>query len=59
MRTIEGPAIFLAQFLGDEAPLDALAPLARWAADLAHAACDFLRIGPPTPADRRRSPPVG
>ncbi|CAH2892371.1 MAG: Xylose isomerase-like TIM-barrel protein KPN_00539 [uncultured Paraburkholderia sp.] len=34
MRTIKGPAIFLAQFMGDEAPFDNLANLANWAASL-------------------------
>jgi sugar phosphate isomerase/epimerase len=34
MRTIKGPAIFLAQFVGDEAPFDCLENIATWAADL-------------------------
>lgn len=34
MRTIKGPAIFLAQFVGDDAPFDSLENLAAWAADL-------------------------
>ncbi|WP_027799674.1 sugar phosphate isomerase/epimerase family protein [Paraburkholderia dilworthii] len=34
MRTIKGPAIFLAQFMGDEVPFDNLAHLATWAAGL-------------------------
>ncbi|WP_207478380.1 sugar phosphate isomerase/epimerase family protein [Arenibaculum pallidiluteum] len=32
MKTIKGPAIFLAQFAGDEAPFDSLPSIARWAA---------------------------
>jgi sugar phosphate isomerase/epimerase len=36
MRTIKGPAIFLAQFAGDQAPFDSLAGIARWAADLGY-----------------------
>ncbi|WIW90399.1 sugar phosphate isomerase/epimerase (plasmid) [Sphingobium sp. V4] len=36
MKTIKGPAIFLAQFLGDEAPFDTLENLARWAAGLGY-----------------------
>ena len=32
MRTIKGPAIFLAQFAGDTPPYDSLPALARWAA---------------------------
>ena len=34
MTTIKGPAIFLAQFLGDAAPFDTLDNIAEWAADL-------------------------
>ena len=34
MRTIKGPAIFLAQFVGDEAPFDTLENIASWASDL-------------------------
>ena len=36
MKTIQGPAIFLAQFLGDAAPFDTLPNLARWAAALGY-----------------------
>jgi len=36
MKTIKGPAIFLAQFAGDRAPFDSLASIARWAADLGY-----------------------
>jgi sugar phosphate isomerase/epimerase len=32
MKTIKGPAIFLAQFAGDAAPFDTLPAIARWAA---------------------------
>jgi sugar phosphate isomerase/epimerase len=34
MRTIRGPAIFLAQFAGDEAPFNSLDSIAAWAASL-------------------------
>ena len=34
MRTIQGPGIFLAQFIGDAAPFDTLDGLAGWAAGL-------------------------
>jgi len=34
MKTIKGPAIFLAQFAGDEAPFNSLAGMAQWAASL-------------------------
>ena len=33
MKTIKGPAIFLAQFAGDAAPHNSLSAIARWAAD--------------------------
>ncbi len=33
MKTIKGPAIFLAQFAGDVAPFNSLKSIARWAAD--------------------------
>ena len=34
MKTIKGPAIFLAQFAGDEAPFDSLDGIAAWASRL-------------------------
>ena len=34
MKTIKGPAIFLAQFAGDEAPFNSLDSIAEWAASL-------------------------
>ncbi len=34
MKAIKGPAIFLAQFLGDEAPFDSLENICKWAASL-------------------------
>src|SRR5690606_32039982 len=36
MRTLQGPALFLAQFIGDEAPFHRLDSLARWAAGLGY-----------------------
>lgn len=36
MKTIKGPAIFLAQFLGDEPPFDTIDNLAAWAASLGY-----------------------
>ncbi|MEY3193988.1 MAG: hypothetical protein RIQ78_84, partial [Bacteroidota bacterium] len=36
MTTIKGPAIFLAQFLGDEAPFNSLEGICRWAAALGY-----------------------
>ncbi len=34
MTTIKGPGIFLAQFMGDEAPFNSLASICKWAASL-------------------------
>jgi sugar phosphate isomerase/epimerase len=36
MKTIKGPGIFLAQFLGDAAPFNDLASICRWAASLGY-----------------------
>jgi len=36
MRTIKGPAIFLAQFIGNEAPFNSLEVIADWAAGLGY-----------------------
>jgi sugar phosphate isomerase/epimerase len=36
MKTIKGPAIFLAQFMGENAPFDTLANLAGWAKSLGY-----------------------
>ncbi|WP_404337224.1 sugar phosphate isomerase/epimerase family protein [Sphingomonas sp. MMS12-HWE2-04] len=36
MKAMKGPAIFLAQFLGDAAPFDTLENMARWAAGLGY-----------------------
>ncbi len=36
MKTIMGPAIFLAQFVGDEAPFNSLEAIADWVAGLGY-----------------------
>ncbi len=36
MKTIKGPAVFLAQFMGDEAPFNTLEGIARYMADLGY-----------------------
>jgi len=36
MKTIKGPAIFLAQFMGDTAPFNSLASICKWAASLGY-----------------------
>ena len=33
MKTLKGPALFLAQFAGDEAPFDSWSGITAWAAD--------------------------
>ena len=37
MKTMQGPALFLAQFAGDEAPFDSWLDITRWAADCGYA----------------------
>lgn len=36
MKTIKGPAIFLAQFMGDKPPFNSLESICQWAADLGY-----------------------
>jgi sugar phosphate isomerase/epimerase len=36
MKTIKGPAIFLAQFMGDNPPFDNLKSICKWAASLGY-----------------------
>ena len=36
MKTIKGPAIFLAQFMGDEAPFNSLDSITTWVASLGY-----------------------
>jgi sugar phosphate isomerase/epimerase len=36
MKNIKGPAIFLGQFMGDEAPFNSLDTICKWAADLGY-----------------------
>ncbi|SJZ88130.1 sugar phosphate isomerase/epimerase family protein [Consotaella salsifontis] len=36
MKTMKGPGLFLAQFVGDEAPFNSLPEIARWAAGLGY-----------------------
>src|SRR5882724_2062273 len=36
MQTIKGPAIFLAQFMGDQAPFNSLSSVCKWAAGLGY-----------------------
>jgi len=43
MRTLKGPAIFLAQFAGDAGPFNSLGAIARWAKD-----CGFVGVQIPS-----------
>jgi len=38
MKTIKGPAIFLAQFVGDEKPFNNLKNICKWTKDLGYKA---------------------
>ena len=54
MKKIQGPAIFLAQFAGDEAPFNSLNSIARWAAGLVQSAPAQGPLGPADPLRHRR-----
>ena len=43
MKTIKGPALFLAQFAGDEAPFNSLDSITKWAAD-----CGYIGVQLPS-----------
>ena len=47
MKTIKGPAIFLAQFADDESPFNSLDAIASWVAD-----CGFTGVQIPSWDDR-------
>ncbi|QFQ89711.1 TIM barrel protein (plasmid) [Paracoccus kondratievae] len=47
MRTIKGPALFLAQFIADKAPFDSWDGITRWAAD-----CGYRGVQVPTTDSR-------
>ena len=44
MKTINGPALFLAQFVGDEAPFNSWDSITKWAAD-----CGYKGVQVPSP----------
>jgi hypothetical protein len=44
MKTIKGPAIFLAQFAGDAVPFNSLAGIAGWAAGQAGRATSAITV---------------
>jgi sugar phosphate isomerase/epimerase len=46
MRTIKGPGIFLAQFIGSEPPFNSLDTIAKWAADLGYVGVQMPTGGP-------------
>ena len=46
MKTLKGPALFLAQFIGDKAPFDRLDTLAGWAAGLGYSGVQVPTTAP-------------
>lgn len=46
MKTIKGPGIFLAQFIGDEAPFNSLAASCEWAAGLGYKGVQLPTLDP-------------
>src|SRR5436309_15027151 len=59
MRTIKGPAIFLAQFAGDKAPFNNLKNIASWTAKLGYKRAQITswsaRLFAPQPATESKS----
>ena len=41
MKTLKGPGLFLAQFVGDKPPFNDLFAIAKWAVDLVTRVCRF------------------
>ncbi len=41
MKTVKGPGIFLAQFMGDQAPFNNLKSICLWAESLGFPGCRF------------------
>ncbi|MCA8829223.1 sugar phosphate isomerase/epimerase family protein [Hymenobacter pini] len=46
MKTIKGPGIFLAQFIGDQAPFNSLASICQWAAGLGYKGVQLPTLDP-------------
>ncbi|WP_316860949.1 sugar phosphate isomerase/epimerase [uncultured Cohaesibacter sp.] len=46
MKSLKGPGLFLAQFVGDEAPFNSLDGIAKWAADLGYKALQVPTLDP-------------
>lgn len=46
MKTLKGPAIFLAQFMGDEAPYNSLDNICKWVADLGYKGIQIPTLDP-------------
>ncbi len=42
MKTLKGPGLFLAQFMGDQPPFNSLKSICQWAKSLGFAVCKFL-----------------
>jgi len=47
MKNIKGPAIFLAQFMGDKAPFNNLKSICKWAASLGYVGVHDTDMGSP------------
>ena len=46
MTTLKGPAIFIAQFIGDEAPFNSLESICKWAANLGYKGVQLPTLDP-------------
>ena len=46
MTTIKGPAIFIAQFIGDEEPFNGLGSICQWAKDLGYKGLQLPTLDP-------------
>ena len=52
MKKIKGPAIFLAQFIGDKEPFNSLPNICKWVSDLGYKGIQFcLLYTSPSPRD--------
>ena len=58
MKTIKGPALFLAQFAGDEAPFNSWDSITKWAADCALSAVSAASTVVPGGTIRSSPPPL-
>ena len=59
MKTIKGPAIFLAQFASDQPPFNKLEDIARWAANLGYEGVQAPLLAASAPSGGSRLPAAG